>query len=73
MARVLSVGFLLVGLAFLGLAAFVYVSTADAAGVTIDQPDRDLPGVGAGVTTYISFPVRNPTRHPARVVGLAEC
>ena len=73
MYRILSTGFLLAGLALLGLAAFDYFGPAGAPGVAVDEPERAFPDAAAGQTIKAAFAVRNPTRHTARVVGLAEC
>ncbi len=70
MARGLSGGLLLVGLAAIGLAVFDYWLRSDVPGVTIDEPERELPAVASGQTTLVSFAIRNPTRHTARIVGL---
>ncbi len=70
MARALSGVLLLVGLAAVGLGVFDYWLRSDAPGVTIEEPERELPAVTGGQTTVVSFPIRNPTRHTARIVGL---
>ncbi len=73
MSRTLSVSFLLTGLALIGLAAFDYLTPDDVPGVAIDEPEREFPDVAVGRTIDVAFSVHNPTRHTARVVGLAEC
>lgn len=67
----MSGGSLVAGLVLLGAALYGYFS-ADGPGVEVDQPGLLL-DASAGQTLEVSFRVRNPTGHTARIVGLGEC
>jgi hypothetical protein len=54
-------------------AAYGYFTQEDGPGATIDEPERTLTHLSAGETTTVIFHLHNPTRHPVRVYGLAEC
>jgi hypothetical protein len=72
--RLLSTGFLIAGLILLGVSAVVwYLDATDGPGVTLAEPERTLEAVTAGEPVVVSFAITNPTRHPSRIVGLAEC
>jgi hypothetical protein len=73
MYRILSWGFILIGLLLLGWAAFDYYTFTDPAHVTIDEAERDLPDAPVGQPTDVVFTIHNPTWRTARVIGLAEC
>jgi hypothetical protein len=73
MYRILTSGFLFIGLALCSLAAFYYFALGDAPGVIIEEPKRELPDLTAGQTIPIAFLVYNPTRHATQIVGLATC
>jgi hypothetical protein len=72
-SRRLSTGFLLGGLALLGVAAFDYLTPGDSPGVTIAEPNREFPACPAGQVVPVAFHIQNPTRHTTRILGLTPC
>ncbi|HZT82685.1 MAG TPA: hypothetical protein VFA26_20820 [Gemmataceae bacterium] len=68
-----SAGFLLVGLFLLGFAVFEYCRPTEGPGVTVDGPERELSAQTPGQVVEVGFRFHNSARHPARIVGLAEC
>ena len=73
MFRIVSVGFILVGVLLLSWTVFAYYVSTDTSQVTIDEAERDLPDAPVGQPTDVVFTIHNPTWRTARVIGLAEC
>ena len=69
-----SLSLLLVGLSVVLFAAagYLYYLDSDTHGAVIDQPDRAFPDLAVGPNT-VHFTLRNPTRHPVRIVGASFC
>jgi hypothetical protein len=53
-------------------AAYFYFLPEDVPGALVDEPDREFPRLAVG-ENEVSFRLRNPTRHPVRVVGYQFC
>jgi hypothetical protein len=63
----------LLGLALLSSAGVMYLAEVGQSCVTIDDAERALANLVPGSSVEVHFPIRNPTWHNARIVGLAEC
>jgi uncharacterized protein (DUF58 family) len=73
MSRILSAGLLLTSFGFFVLAVVTFLAARDAPGVTVEEPERELADVNVGQVITVTFHIRNPTGHGARVVGLSKC
>jgi hypothetical protein len=73
MQRHLPTILLVVGILCCGLALWGFLTPDDTGGLVIDQPERTLTGLEPGKTHVISFTLRNTSRVPIRIVGLAPC
>ncbi len=57
----------------LAVAVYLWWTQEDAPGAMIDGPERTLTAVAPGSATTVVYHLQNPTRHPVRVCGMAEC
>jgi hypothetical protein len=55
------------------VAFYLWWAQEDGPGAAIDEPERTLAAVTPGQVTPVIYYLKNPTRHPVRVCGLAEC
>ncbi len=55
------------------LAGYLYWFGPDERRVDIDEPEREISEARAGRTIEVAFPIHNPARETARVVGLGHC
>lgn len=72
-SRLLSVGFVVLGIALLSVAAYDLLTPADGPGVAIEEPEREVTDCSAGKAREVTFPVHNRTGRPLQVLGLTEC
>jgi hypothetical protein len=63
----------LVGFILLAVTTWEYFAQSNLPGVIIEDPDREVQIDLAGQTTLVAFRVRNATRNPVQIVGLAVC
>ena len=70
--RILSHAFFALAALLLVIAAGGYYWQSDAPGAAIEDPEREFPQLIVG-TNAITYRLRNPTRHPVRVVGYSFC
>jgi hypothetical protein len=70
--RIFSYIFLLIGIALLAAAAYVYYLESDAPGVMVENAAREFPDLIVGTNT-VTYRLHNPTRHTVRVVGSSFC
>jgi len=63
----------LLGLLLLAVGGVCYLVETEPSGFAIEQPQREIPGLQAGMQTNVMFLLQNPTWHNVRIVGLAEC
>ena len=72
-SRLFSGGAILLGAGMVGLALYGYFVPIEGAGVSVEEPEREIAPLRAGMISAVTFPVHNSNRHPVKVVGLAVC
>lgn len=70
--RIASNFFFALGLVLAVAAVAAYFWVPDAPGAVVEAPERSLTGLGVG-EHEVRFELRNPTRHPVRIVGAQTC
>jgi hypothetical protein len=65
--------FLVLGMSLLVVGGVCYLVETEPSGFAIEQPQREIPGLQAGMQTDLTFLLQNPTWHNVRIVGLVEC
>jgi hypothetical protein len=71
--RVLPAGFCFAGLALLAVTGVAYWTREAEESVAFEEMDAEVQVGGPNEEKAVVFWVRNPTRRPVRIIGLAPC